>query len=94
MSAPNDYFKINILGLTFTQTHLSTHCVGAVNDGVRLVQPVFLSSYHIVPEFLKLNSDYCNCQSTHRFAQIIPKDFIELIGRDENISIFNASLGS
>lgn len=40
MSALNDYFIINILGLTFLLIHLPndlfTHCVGAVSEGVML----------------------------------------------------------
>lgn len=50
MSAPNGYFKINVLGLTSLLIHLPndlfTHCTGAVSEGVMLVTaclPEFLS---------------------------------------------------
>lgn len=97
-ATPNNYFKINVLGLTFLQIHLPndlfTHCVRTVSEGVMLVTaclPEFLSCCTLIAQveqwllLLPINL---------HFSHVMPRDFIELIGRNANISIFNGSPGS
>lgn len=56
-AAPNNYFKINVLGLTFLLIHLPndlfTHCEGTVSEGAMLVTaclPEFLSCWTLIAQ--------------------------------------------
>lgn len=59
MSIPSDYFKINVLGLTFLLIHLPndlfTQCIGAVSEGDLLVTVCLPEFYHVVLELPELN---------------------------------------
>ena len=59
MSIPSDYFKINVLGLTFLLIHppndLFTHGIGAVSEGVLLVTVCLPESYYVT-QSLRVNT--------------------------------------